>query len=57
MGEYTVNMNILAPKLGALHMGPRTQNRDFLDDNRSDFEIILVDYGGHLPKLHSDILR
>jgi hypothetical protein len=31
-------MNILAPKIGALQMGPRTQNYDFLENGSDAFD-------------------
>jgi hypothetical protein len=31
-------MNILAPKIGALHKGPKAQTGDFLKKGSKDFE-------------------
>jgi hypothetical protein len=31
-----VNMNILAPKIGVLQMGPKKQNYDFLENSSND---------------------
>jgi hypothetical protein len=34
----SVNMNILSPKMGALYMGPKTQNADFFKNGRTDVD-------------------
>jgi hypothetical protein len=33
-----MNMNILASKVGALQMGPKKQNGDFLENGSNDFD-------------------
>jgi hypothetical protein len=33
-------MKILAPKIGAIEMGPKTQNGDFLEDGFNHFDYI-----------------
>jgi hypothetical protein len=43
-------MNILAPKVGALYRDLQAQSSDFLENVSDDFYLIMVIYGGHLPK-------
>jgi hypothetical protein len=43
-------MNITAPKIRALQMGPKTQNGDFLENGFNDFDLISVSCGDHLPQ-------
>jgi hypothetical protein len=52
-------MNIPAPKIGALEMGPKTQNCDILENGSSNLNEIVVIYGDHLPKYDcvGDIFR
>jgi hypothetical protein len=38
------------PKIGALHMGLKTQNDDFLENGCSYFNLNLVIYGGQVRK-------
>jgi hypothetical protein len=45
-----MNMKVLAPEIGALHMGPQKPNADFLENKSSDFYYISVISGYHLPK-------
>jgi hypothetical protein len=33
-----MNMNITAPKIGTLRMGPKTQNGDLLENGSNDFD-------------------
>jgi hypothetical protein len=37
IGRFPVNMNIPAPKTGALLLGPQSQNADFLENRTNDF--------------------
>jgi hypothetical protein len=38
IGRCPVNLNIRARKIGALQMGPKTQNGDFLENDSDDFD-------------------
>jgi hypothetical protein len=37
LGQCLVNINILAPKIGALHRGLQAQNTDFLKNESNNF--------------------
>jgi hypothetical protein len=50
IGRCLVNMNILAPKIGALQMGPKVQNGDSHENFSYDFNYISVIYGEQLRK-------
>jgi hypothetical protein len=52
IGGCMVNMNILVEKIGALHICPKNQNSDFLQDSSNDFDSISVICGDHLSKLN-----
>jgi hypothetical protein len=43
-------MDILAPKIGALHRRSQIKNCDFLDESSNDFQYISEIYEHHLPK-------
>jgi hypothetical protein len=43
-------MNVLATKIGALKMGFKTHNDDFLENGPSDFHYSSVIYGKYPPK-------
>lgn len=38
IGQCPVNMNILAPGIRVLHMGPKIQNCDFLENGSNNFD-------------------
>jgi hypothetical protein len=38
IGGCVVNMKILVQKIGALHMGPKKQNSNFLEDGSNHFD-------------------
>jgi hypothetical protein len=38
IGQCPVNVNILAPEIRALQMGPKIQNCHFLENGSSDFD-------------------
>jgi hypothetical protein len=48
-GRCPANTNILATKIGALHRGFQTQNREFLKNDLTDFHQTSEIYGGNLP--------
>jgi hypothetical protein len=43
-------MKILAPKIGALHTGPKKQHGNFLENGSNSFGYISAIYGDALPK-------
>jgi hypothetical protein len=51
---YTVNINIVAPEIGVLEIGPKTQNGNYLENGTYVFETSLL-YGDHTSK--QDIIR
>jgi hypothetical protein len=38
IGQFLMNVNILAPKIGALHRGSQKQNCDSLENGNNDFD-------------------
>jgi hypothetical protein len=38
IGQYPVDMNVIAPKTGSLQMNPWRQNIDFLENGSQDFD-------------------
>jgi hypothetical protein len=50
IGQCLVNMNITAPKIGALQMGPKEQTDNFLknDSDKSDSFSVICE--GHFPQ-------
>jgi hypothetical protein len=50
IGRCPVNINISAPKIGALQMGLKTQNGDFLENGSNDIYCISPTCGRHLRK-------
>jgi hypothetical protein len=50
IGWCPVNVNILAPKLGALWSSRPKQNDSFLEKGCCDYDYILPIYADHLPK-------
>jgi hypothetical protein len=52
IGRCQVNVNIPALQIGAIHMGPKTQNGDFLKDDSNNAKETSVIYGDHRPTQH-----
>jgi hypothetical protein len=50
VGRLPVNTNILAPKIGIFHMGPKELNYRFLDYGSNNFDWISMSYGYRRPK-------
>jgi hypothetical protein len=45
-----VNLNIPAPKIWDLQMGPKPQHGNFLENSCNDFNKIVVNYEDYIPK-------
>jgi hypothetical protein len=50
IGQGPVNMSIKVPKIGASHIGPETQNCDFLENDCNNFYQISVIHSDYLSK-------
>jgi hypothetical protein len=50
IGQGPVNTNIPVSKIGAPHIGPETQNCDFLENGRNNFYQISVIHSDYLSK-------
>jgi hypothetical protein len=48
--QCPVNLNMPAPKTGALQISPKTQNGSFLENFCNSFDYNLVIYGEHVSK-------